>query len=81
MRNPNRIPEVLDAVRQLWELYPDWRFGQLVCNVGRTAGFFEPFYMEDDKALKIIKAMIEGRQTIEGVNADDGNSEEKQRTL
>lgn len=33
MRNTNRIYEILDALRQAWEKYPDWRFFQLVCNL------------------------------------------------
>jgi hypothetical protein len=30
MRDPNRIPVVLDSLRQVWERHPDLRLGQLI---------------------------------------------------
>lgn len=33
MRDPGRIPQVLEKVAELWRMYPDWRLGQLVANV------------------------------------------------
>lgn len=62
MRNTNRIYEILDALRQAWEKYPDWRFFQLVCNLqkyvsGDVVGG-DCFYVEDDKALEAIKKMF-----------------------
>lgn len=49
MRDPNRIPEVLDLIEQLWEKYPDWRLGQLLVNVSDTN---DVFYVEDDRVVK-----------------------------
>jgi len=49
MRDPNRIPEVLELIRQLWEKYPDWRLGQLLVNVSDTDNIF---YVEDDRVEK-----------------------------
>ena len=62
MRNTNRIYEILDALRQAWEKYPDWRFFQLVCNLqqyvsGDDVGC-DCFYVEDDKTLEAIKKMF-----------------------
>lgn len=37
MRDPERINEVLAQVEELWRLYPDWRLGQLLCNVAAWA--------------------------------------------
>lgn len=51
MRNPNRIPEYLAEFERVWNLFPDWRFGQLVCNVLGD----DPFYVEDDKSLEMLK--------------------------
>ena len=53
MRNPDRIPVILEQVRELWEQHPDWRFGQLVMNVMRhgidhNPTFSESFTREDD---------------------------------
>ena len=33
MRDPNRLPKVLEAVAAIWRLHPDWRLGQLVANI------------------------------------------------
>ena len=51
MRDPARIDEFLQVFRNLWERYPDMRFGQLVVN---TLGS-DPFYKEDDEALLLVK--------------------------
>lgn len=32
MRDPNRIPEILETVKTLWEANPDLRLGQLIIN-------------------------------------------------
>lgn len=62
MRNTNRIYEILDALRQAWEKYPDWRFFQLVCNLQKYVSGDDVggdcFYVEDDKALEAIKKMF-----------------------
>lgn len=56
MRDPNRIPEILKELEILWKRYPDWRLGQLIVNLNRelTLGD-DPFYLEDDELLKMIK--------------------------
>ena len=33
MRDPDRIPLVLQEIEKVWRLHPDWRLGQLVCNL------------------------------------------------
>lgn len=62
MRNTNRIYEILDALRQAWEKYPDWRFFQLVCNLQKYVSDDvvggDCFYVEDDKTLEAIKEMF-----------------------
>jgi hypothetical protein len=39
MRDPGRIPAVLQAIERIWQQYPDWRLGQLICNL---AGWADP---------------------------------------
>ena len=34
---------------------PDWRLGQLIVNISRAAGCSDPFLLEDDKLLEILK--------------------------
>ena len=47
MRNPARIDIVLKTLGLLWKKVPDWRLGQLICNLQRYKGN-DLFYMEDD---------------------------------
>ena len=55
-RNPERIDEVLDAVRSVWVLDPDLRLSQLVVNAAKFAGTDvvapELFHLEDDSLLQ-----------------------------
>jgi len=54
-RDEKRIEPFLAEVEKLWKQNPDWRFGQLFVNVlGR-----DPFYIEDEKSLEIIKKSLE----------------------
>lgn len=48
MRDPARIERILDLVKEIWTLYPDFRFGQLLINVAGTAGA-DLYHREDDK--------------------------------
>ncbi len=52
MRNPERIPEILELIRQIWVRYPDLRLGQLIlnaCNDDRM------YHMEDDNLVAELK--------------------------
>ena len=62
MRNPNRIPIILEEIRKLWEKNPDQRFGQLLENyvfppVQTRAGGMTAytFFQDDDETLDILK--------------------------
>lgn len=57
MRDPNRIDEFLKEFAELWRLFPDWRFLQLVCNIQRQIGN-DGFYIEDDKLLEMIRDTV-----------------------
>lgn len=56
MRNPERIKPFLNELEKVWNEVPDWRFGQLVVNLFGT----DPFYIEDEQALEIIKKLKRG---------------------
>ena len=58
MRDPNRIPEVLQCIEKFWKLYPDWRFGQLFNNLQRAVGH-DMFYTEDEQLIEILEMLIE----------------------
>jgi hypothetical protein len=57
MRDPNRIRPFLNRLAEIWELVPDWRFGQLMCNV---LGGVErdPFFIEDDEMIEQIEVQF-----------------------
>lgn len=58
MRNPNRIHEVMLQLEELWNLYPDWRFMQLIVNMQSVFGS-SMFYMEDEDFVQQIKERME----------------------
>lgn len=56
MRDASRIEPLLNELKEYWMNNPDLRLGQIVCNAGRTIGYYEPFYVEDDKILEVFKS-------------------------
>lgn len=60
MRDPNRIDEFCDKLKEYWHMVPDWRFMQLVCNLQGYIGS-DGFYLEDDKVMKMLKNWFERR--------------------
>ena len=54
MRDPNRIPEMLNRIKPVWQTYPDIRLGQLIDNAmdGQKVSLF---HIEDDKLLELIE--------------------------
>lgn len=55
MRDPNRIDTIIEAVKEEWKQEPDWRLGQLIVNISRAAGCSDPFFMEDDWLMQVIR--------------------------
>jgi len=57
MRDPKRIPEVLEAIRQAWERQPDLRLGQLVVIATRPKDPCpEVFNIEEPQLLEGLAA-------------------------
>lgn len=54
MRDPSRIDEVLQLLRQVWTLEPDLRLGQLIFNAARSCepGLSDVFSIEDSNLYK-----------------------------
>lgn len=64
MRKIERIEPFLKKLGDLWKKQcPDWRFGQLMCNVLNTFDK-DPFFIEEDE-------MIERFETYFGVENHD----------
>ena len=58
MRDPNRIDKFCDELKTIWHQVPDWRFGQLMCNIlgeydSKTKK--DPFFPEDDELMVFFK--------------------------
>ena len=58
MRDPNRINKFCNELAQLWRTVPDWRFGQLMCNLlgeYTKATKNDPFFTEDEELMAFFK--------------------------
>ena len=60
MRDPERIPRVLNLLGKAWSEVPDWRLGQLIENIARDMGWNDAYYMEDDDLEKELRERING---------------------
>lgn len=64
MRDPKRIDKFCDLLKEIWKQVPDWRFGQLISNLGRQFEFeFEwtpgaLFYMEDEEFMEELSRIL-----------------------
>ena len=60
MRDPKRIDKFCDLLKELWKRVPDWRFGQLISNLGKqlewTPGGF--FYTEDEEFMNELSRIL-----------------------
>lgn len=61
MRNPKRIDDFCSKLAEYWKLVPDWRFGQLICNVLGTCNR-DPFFYEEDEMLKVFEEFFAPRE-------------------
>jgi uncharacterized protein YihD (DUF1040 family) len=61
MRDPNRIPEILNLLGQVWMINPDLRLGQIVDYAATLAGEKQDdhFYTEDTLIIEGLKIFIE----------------------
>ena len=63
-RDPARIPKLLDVLKELWELEPDTRFGQLLLNFAFRGGDHREktnylmYEQEDDITLAALKKTL-----------------------
>jgi len=62
MRDPNRIPELLNLIGQVWMLAPDLRICQVLLHAAYLSGHTlsnDLFYVEDDKMVEGLRLWIE----------------------
>lgn len=62
MRDPNRIPEVMNAIGVAWMANPDMRLGQLIINAGQLGGVgvTHLWNAEEDVFLKGLQQLAQG---------------------
>ena len=58
MRNPERIPELLELIHKLWLRDPDLRFNQLIYNLQREHSH------ENNGTGKIIERASDGYESV-----------------
>lgn len=63
IRDPKRIPKVLEKIERLWSKFPDLRLGQLILNVfSLHNGIYVAVYnMEDEEFVNRIEEFYAGR--------------------
>ena len=57
MRDIKRIRKFCNRLAAAWEKVPDWRFGQLMCNILGSMGK-DPFFPEDDEMIAFIERYV-----------------------
>ena len=76
MRDPKRIPEMVEVLRTLWEKHPDQRLGQLIVNAASTIDGFEMArptslsLVEDDDLLDGLLRFAERPPSLPARDAD-----------
>lgn len=69
MRDPARIPRILEALRVEWEKQPDLRLGQLLLNAhSEPEGDHEEparrlFYTEDERIVANVQSFCRPKKT------------------
>lgn len=53
LRNPERIDILLDLFREYWKEHPDWRFFQVIQNIGLDT-YCDHFYLEDSIIINLL---------------------------
>lgn len=62
-RDPKRLDEIYTELKELHkENVPDWRIGQLICNIQRAYGN-DLFYVEDSQLLSLLHKYFYGDGT------------------
>lgn len=62
-RDPNRLYKFYNELMRIhMENFPDWRFGQLICNLERwlqnTKRLNDIFFIEEDEMINYIKEFV-----------------------
>jgi hypothetical protein len=56
----------LKLIEQMWQLYPEWRLGQLVANVAEWADT-KIWDIEDEDAVEVMREHLRKRQSNQSI--------------
>lgn len=69
MRDPKRIDDFCDRLKEVWKQVPDWRFGQLMLNalgdVQAKTGR-DVFFIEDPEMIQRLEELFKIPKNTEG---------------
>lgn len=71
MRDPKRIPVVLQEIERLWQAHPDWRLGQLVCNLAAWADPSQNIVWDVEDEILVAEAQRHLNQRNQGASSQD----------
>ena len=57
MRQPGRINKILKLLGDNWNKYPDYRFGQLLINIGICDDSVRLWHTDDDELEKYLEEL------------------------
>lgn len=60
MRDPKRIHKFCARLEKAWMMFPDQRFGQLMCNIlgDMQSNGRDPFFPEEDEMIEYIEKYL-----------------------
>lgn len=58
MRDPQRIPRILDLLERYWEANPDLRFFQMLWTFYKEKDLVNSFYLEDDLFENRLRELV-----------------------
>ncbi len=69
MRDPKRIDDFCDRLKEVWKQVPDWRFGQLMLNAlgdiqAQTSR--DVFFIEDPEMIQRLEELFKIQKPTEG---------------
>lgn len=70
MRDPKRIPLVLQEIERIWRAHPDWRLGQLVCNLAAWADPTQNIVWDVEDEVLVAEVQRHLEQNAETVAAN-----------
>lgn len=66
MRDTERIHTICALLEEIWNQVPDWRFGQLLCNLNLfNKRDSLSFYQEDSITLDKLKDIVDQIQEVD----------------